>query len=145
MRAAGILVVRGDGKVLAFQKHSDKGLSIPCGKIVESDWSISDAAEREACEETMCDIMTYDNRRIFYDTDDRGNEVYTFLGRIVQGSPKPTTEGVPQWVDPRELLCGEYPVYNRKMLKFFGVINGAEPCRQIHSLDRSQPSGAQQP
>lgn len=120
VKAAGVLIIQ-DGKVLAFQKHGDDGLSFPCGKLHERE-NPRAGAEREASEELGCVVKVYDFVPMYLSVDDKQNTVYFFMAYIESGEPQPTAEGTPHWVEPNALLTGEYPEYNRRMLEFFGHV-----------------------
>ena len=108
-RAAGMLAIREDGKVLGFRRDDDpNGVSLPCGGI-EADESPWEAARRELQEETGYTAPETQDAMHYCAVDDVDNsEVHVFLIRVAmghtQGEPGTPDEGSAEWVDAGALL-----------------------------------------
>jgi 8-oxo-dGTP pyrophosphatase MutT (NUDIX family) len=125
MRAAGTLVI-WDGKVLAFRRAGETGLSLPCGKIEDGE-SDKEAAVRETYEETGYLVQVEDKPFVGFDNVDK-NEVVTYRAEIIGGEQIKAEneymeylEGLPVWANPKELTVGPFAEYNTEVLQYFGI------------------------
>lgn len=130
--AAGVLILNGP-RVLAFRRDDREGLALPCGKV-EAGEPPSDAAVREAKEETGLDVELVPGRTPYVGFEGQGNAlVYTFLatvrgGALLESAPG---EGVPIWASVAEVAQGPYWHYNQRALRFFGI--RPPLCGKFHS------------
>jgi 8-oxo-dGTP pyrophosphatase MutT (NUDIX family) len=116
-KAAGVLLVRGDGSVLAIKRADGRGLGLPFGKA-ESSEDAETTARRELLEETG--LFAWSSLIYLYEAN--GNVAYrtgAFIGEI-----RATDEGQPVWVEPTELVQPEnaFADFNRAALLRAGLI-----------------------
>jgi len=118
-KAACVLIVRGDGKVLAVsRKDNPSDFGLPGGKVDEGEEPIN-AAVRELQEETG--LVASDLSPVFCNDDD-GYVTTTFRG-TVNGEIDTPESGLVRWVDREELFNGSFGEYNKALFaKVFGDV-----------------------
>lgn len=116
-KAACVLIVSDDGKILAVSRKNDPtDFGMPGGKVDHPE-SPAQAAARELQEETG---LTATNLRQVYVSDDGEYETYTFIGEI-SGQIDTPESGLIRWVAPHVLISGMFGNYNRKLFAKVGI------------------------
>lgn len=117
-RAACVLIIADDGKVLAVSRRNDPtAFGLPGGKVDQGEQP-ADAAARELKEETGLDVAGL--RPVFVHKEDDGYETTTFIGSV-SGKIDTKEEGVIRWVDREVLFNGPFGRYNRKLFATLGL------------------------
>lgn len=129
VRGAGVLLPADDGRILAFERADRDGLlGLPFGGVDPGETPRA-AAERECLEETGIGVRCHDLPP-YVATSDSGAGAATFLAQATgtQRPPSHAEEGQPVWVPPAALVTsGAFPVYNRAMLVWFGLLSPDAP------------------
>jgi 8-oxo-dGTP pyrophosphatase MutT (NUDIX family) len=113
--AAGVLVIRDDGRVLAVSRGADLtdwGLPFGLGEPGEEAAAV---ALRELREETGLDGEL---RERIFEAQAGTRWAITFLARVA-GEPRPSSEGEVAWVDYERLTAptSRHAEYNRALLR----------------------------
>lgn len=118
MRAATVLCIADDGKVLAVSRRDDPtAFGLPGGKVDPGETEI-EAAARELEEETG--LTATDLKPVFTREEGDGFTTTTFVGKV-SGQIKTDEEGVVRWVDPEILFNGPFGPYNRALFAKLGL------------------------
>jgi len=119
-RAAGVLIINNDGKVLAVSRGEDlNDFGLPCGKAnPEETWE--EAAARECFEETG--LRVYGLKEIFT-REDGEFVVKTFSVERYFGEIISSKEGKVEWKNIEDLVSnGSFANYNKNLFKHLGLI-----------------------
>lgn len=118
MKAAVVLCIADDGKVLAVSRRDDPTMwGLPGGKA-EAAEDLATTAARELKEETGLTVT--DLKPVFVRKDSGGFTTTTFIGNV-SGEIKTDEEGVVRWVNPEVLFNGPFGQYNRALFKHLGL------------------------
>ena len=116
-RAACVLIIADDGKILAVSRKDDPSdMGLPGGKVDPGE-DDKEAAARELEEETG--FVATRMRQVFADQDEGGFMVTTFAAEV-EGEIDTDESGTVRWVDPSVLLQGSFKGYNLRLLKSIG-------------------------
>jgi 8-oxo-dGTP pyrophosphatase MutT (NUDIX family) len=118
MKAATVLCISDDGKVLAVSRRDDPtAFGLPGGKVDPGE-TPEQAAARELQEETG--LTATDLKPVFVREEDDGFTTTTFVGKV-SGQIRTDEEGVVRWVDREVLFNGPFGTYNRALFKRLGL------------------------
>ena len=118
MKAATVLCISDDGKVLAVSRRDDPtAFGLPGGKVDPGE-TAEEAAARELAEETG--LTATDLKPVFVREEGDGFTTTTFVGHV-SGHIKTDEEGVVRWVDREVLFNGPFGQYNRALFKKLGL------------------------
>jgi mutator protein MutT len=113
-RAAGVLIRRQDGKILAVSRKNDPtDFGLPGGKVDPGETPLQ-AAIRELGEETG--LVANNLTQVFEIDDGCGYIMTTFVGDV-SGEINTNEAGRVKWVSPEELCAGSFGKYNSQLLK----------------------------
>lgn len=116
-KAACVLIVADDGKILAVSRKNDPtDFGMPGGKVDHPE-SPAQAAGRELYEETG--LRASNLKQVFVDNDGE-YETYTFIGEVTGEIDTPES-GVIRWVSPKVLVSGMFGTYNKKLFAKMGI------------------------
>jgi len=127
--AAGVLIQRDDGKILATKRTDGKGYGFPCGKREIGENPLHTAV-RECFEETghvaiidFLEGMLSTYSLSYTDLDDSNHMIRIYRAESVAvGEPTHPEEGEVVWVTPRALVEeSAWTEYNELALKHFGI------------------------
>jgi 8-oxo-dGTP pyrophosphatase MutT (NUDIX family) len=117
-KAACVLVVSDDGKVLAVSRRDNPNdFGLPGGKV-EPGEDPRDAAARELYEETG---LTATHCSAVFSQYDGSYLTTTFMCNV-EGEIDTDESGVIRWVKPDVLIRGSFGDYNRAMFKNLGLV-----------------------
>lgn len=116
-KAACVLIVSDDGKILAVSRKNDPtDFGMPGGKTDPGESNLQ-AAARELQEETG--LIATNLKEVFVDNDGE-YETHTFMGEI-SGAIDTPESGVIRWVAPKVLVSGMFGDYNRRLFSKLGI------------------------
>lgn len=117
-KAACVLVVARDGRILAVSRKDDPNdYGLPGGKVEDQE-DPADAAARELKEETG--LVANSLNPVFSALDDDGYLVSTFACEI-SGQIDTEEQGLIRWVSPATLLNGSFGSYNAQLFNHLGM------------------------
>jgi 8-oxo-dGTP pyrophosphatase MutT (NUDIX family) len=119
---ACVLMINGDGHILAVSRKDDKNdFGLPGGKVEPGETPI-EAAMRELYEETGFKVSNAQHHMIYHaESDGKLAVTYQLTGELKQIST-PTETGVVSWVTPDVLAAGKtFGEYNRNLFKAIGL------------------------
>lgn len=110
-------IIPKSGKVLAIKLVYKDGYALPGGKL-DKDESLEQGIKREIREETGLETTLLEYFNSYTASDEYPQVNVTFIAKV-KGKCHSSSEGVPEWVDPRKVISRLVYSDNVKALKDF--------------------------